>query len=77
MATENEIQPTGPTEHLETVEYWRALYLDAVAVGKKWQPVIAAARRLKVEALVDDDMDDTAFYEAVGDVCSAIEAVDA
>ena len=75
--SENEnFQPIGSTEHLETVEYWKGLYLDAVAVGQKWQPVIEAARRLKVEALIDDDMDVSAFYDAVGDVCGAIEVVD-
>lgn len=76
MSEEKNFQPSGPTEHLETVEYWKGLYLDAVAVGQEWQPVIEAARRLRVEALVDDDMDDSAFYDAVGDVTAAIEAID-
>lgn len=26
---------TGPTEHLDTVEYWRDLYRDAVAEGQR------------------------------------------
>lgn len=34
--------------------------------------VVEAAGELAVEAAVDDDMDDTAFYEAVGEVCSAV-----
>jgi len=28
-------RPIGPTEHLETVDYWKGLYLDAVKVGQE------------------------------------------
>lgn len=28
------VAPTGPTAHLETAEYWRGLYNDAVAAGQ-------------------------------------------
>jgi hypothetical protein len=28
-------RPTGPTEHLETAEYWRELYSSAIAEGQE------------------------------------------
>src|SRR5882724_3648138 len=28
-------QPAGPTEHLDTVDYWKGLYLTAVEVGQE------------------------------------------
>jgi hypothetical protein len=28
-------QAIGPTEHLQTADYWRGLYCDAIAVGQE------------------------------------------
>jgi hypothetical protein len=28
-------EPIGPTDHLNTVEYWKGLYLDAIVVAKE------------------------------------------
>lgn len=45
--------------------------LDAIR-WDQMQAVVEAAEALSVEAAVDDDMDDVPFYEAVGDVCTAV-----
>jgi hypothetical protein len=29
------IEPSGPTEHLQTVDYWKGLYLDTVKYGQE------------------------------------------
>lgn len=29
------MEPIGPTEHLETVDYWKGLYLTAIEVGQE------------------------------------------
>lgn len=33
-------QPTGPTDHLDTVEYWKGLYFEAIKVGQEMATAI-------------------------------------
>jgi hypothetical protein len=50
---------------------------DAEAQNERLLRVVEAAREMAVQAAINDDMDDTAFYEAVGDVCVALAALKA
>jgi hypothetical protein len=64
-------QPVGPTDHLDTVEYWKQLYLTAVEVGQEKVDAIhsalkllkgvdgcAAARRILNDALLRPESDE-------------------
>jgi hypothetical protein len=47
-------QPTGPTEHLQTVEYWRKLYGHAVEEGQH-QIELRDRYRVALERIANGD----------------------
>lgn len=63
----------------EECDYRQEVDAALIAAARNHFPALLAVARaaaeLSREALVDDDMSDEAFYDAVGDVCAAVEAL--
>lgn len=55
-------KPIGPTAHLETVDYWKGLYLDAVAVGQEALDALRATRK-RLAPLRCPSCDGSGVYE--------------
>jgi hypothetical protein len=63
------IEPNGPTEHLQTMEYWKELYLTSIEVGNEMRSsYLAEINRLRT-LVIDTAVDLEVVEQALVPLC--------